>query len=282
MLKLASKFAMDVFPSVIATIIGAYIVNHYINNKPPADAAATAAAVSSANPKKETSKGDSKPAEKSADLGNMPEPGVRAKGIPEKAITDKASVDKPADKSDKPSETASLPASAPVETRRHQLVPRDKPVSKAAPATTPPVAPLGELATANPPPAEAVAPDANDLARAAIERLRGNEPSARAPETSHVVTVPAGSAPVSAPVVTPPAQPLPPPILVSTPTDLKPQSKRADDPLRPTPPADIPDPPPPLDLRADAVVDAPPKGRPSVAEDVLSAAKSMFHSVLPK
>ena len=41
MLKLASKFAMDIFPSVIATILGAYIVNHYINAKPPAaDAAA--------------------------------------------------------------------------------------------------------------------------------------------------------------------------------------------------------------------------------------------------
>ena len=32
---------MDILPSVIATIIGAYIVNHYINAKPArADAAA--------------------------------------------------------------------------------------------------------------------------------------------------------------------------------------------------------------------------------------------------
>ena len=46
MLKLASKFAMDIFPSVIATILGAYIVNHYINNKTPA--ADPAAAVSTA------------------------------------------------------------------------------------------------------------------------------------------------------------------------------------------------------------------------------------------
>ena len=51
MLKLASKFAMDIFPSVIATILGAYIVNHYINTKPPATGA-TAAAVSSAEPEK--------------------------------------------------------------------------------------------------------------------------------------------------------------------------------------------------------------------------------------
>ena len=82
MLKLVSKFAMDIFPSVIATIIGAYIVNHYINNKTPADTAAPAAAVSTPDPKKATAKHDSKPAEKSGDLANIPEPGVRAKGIP--------------------------------------------------------------------------------------------------------------------------------------------------------------------------------------------------------
>jgi hypothetical protein len=83
MLKLISKFTMDILPSVIATIIGAYIVNHYINIKPGADASATAAAVSSVDPKKATSKGGSRPVEKSADLGNIPEPGVRAKGISE-------------------------------------------------------------------------------------------------------------------------------------------------------------------------------------------------------
>ena len=38
MLKYLSKFAMDILPSVVATIIGAYIVNHYIVSKPTADA----------------------------------------------------------------------------------------------------------------------------------------------------------------------------------------------------------------------------------------------------
>ncbi len=37
MLKYVSKFAMDILPSVVATIIGAYIVNHYIVTKPGAD-----------------------------------------------------------------------------------------------------------------------------------------------------------------------------------------------------------------------------------------------------
>jgi hypothetical protein len=299
MLKLASKFAMDILPSVIATIIGAYIVNHYINVRPPAGSPATAAAMSTADPKpaadpkKAASRTDSKPAEKSADLSNTPEPGVRAKGISEKAIIDKSAdklvIEKPADKTDRPSETASIPPTTPAESRRHQPTPREKAASKIAPAAEPVVA-----APVTAPPAETAAtPDANDLARAAIERLRGAEPaprvqeSSRPAETPRVVAAPATVPPVPAPAVNPPSlQPLPPPILVSTPpTDSKPpypSAKRVDDPLRPTPPADIPDPQPPLDLRADAAVDAPPAKRPSVADDVLSAAKSMFHSVLPK
>ena len=34
MLKYVSKIAMDILPSVVATIVGAYIVNHYIATKP--------------------------------------------------------------------------------------------------------------------------------------------------------------------------------------------------------------------------------------------------------
>jgi hypothetical protein len=290
MLKLVSKFAMDVFPSVIATIIGAYIVNHYINTRPPAD---PAAAASTADPKKASARADSKPAEKSADLGNTPEPGVRAKGISEKAILDKSAIDravieKPADKADRPSETASIPPTAPAEARRHQPAPREKAASKTAPAATPAAEPVVAAPVTAPPAEPAATPDANDLARAAIERLRGAESASRVQEgprggeTPRVVAVPVTAPPAPAPAVTAPSlQPLPPPILVSTPpTESKP-AKRADDPLHPTPPADIPDSQAPLDLRADAAVD-PPAKRPSVADDVLSAAKSMFHSVLPK
>jgi hypothetical protein len=306
MLKLVSKFAMDIFPSVIATIIGAYIVNHYINNKPPADASVTAATVPSSDPKK-APKSESRPVEKSADLGNIPEPGVRAKGVAEKSIFDKSAVEKSAEKPpekspekpaekadksdskpDKPSETASIPPGAPSDNRRHQPAPREKAASRTVPATVPQPAPpppeAGSAAANAAPPAEN-APDVNDLARAAIERLRGapepsrSQESARATEPSRVV-----AAPGQAPTVTPPLQPLPPPILVATPPDsrpLYPPAARGDDAARPTPPADIPDPRPPLDLRADAV-DAAPRPRPSVADDVLSAAKSVFQSVLPK
>ena len=70
MLKYASKFFFEkILPSVVATVAGAYIVNHYVVSK-PADAP-LAAAVSHA---------PIRPA------SNNPESGVRAKGISEKAI----------------------------------------------------------------------------------------------------------------------------------------------------------------------------------------------------
>ena len=285
MLKIASKFAIDIIPSVIATIIGAYIVNHYIVSKPTD--APTAAVVSPATPKK-------------ADVANVPEPGVRAKGISEKSVIDKSNTDratfekpveKPADKAaDKPAETASIP---PDNTRRHPASSREKTVAKVAPEkpVVPVVEPVVSAPTTAPAVEAAIAPDrdANDLARAAIERLRATPDSSRPSESSSVRlpdpprVVTAVPAAPTAPA--PSIQPLPPPILVSTPLAESAQPRQSsagrDDPRRPTPPADIPD-PRPLDLRADAIPDQPPKREhTNVAEDVLSAAKSMFHSVLP-
>jgi hypothetical protein len=291
MLKYVSKFALDILPSVVATIIGAYIVNHYIVSK-PADAPA-AAAVSTSDP----AKADSKAPES---VAAIPEAGVKAKGISEKAILEKTATEKPT-VVDKPAETASLPA----EPRRHQPAPREKAVAKAV--QTPAQAPVQTPAPAaapTPPGEAAVAPeekrDANDLARAAIERLRGTpeasprvQEAVRIPETSRVPEAPrAPEAPhvASAPAV----QPLPPPIMVSTPNSeafnpasgsvpVKPPygAARIDDPRRPTPPADIPSSSQPVDLRAEATL-PPPREHTSVAEDVLSAAKSVFHAVLPR
>jgi hypothetical protein len=114
------------------------------------------------------------------------------------------------------------------------------------------------------------------------ESARVPEPP-KTTEPPRVVATPAAPASVPVPVATAPSlQPLPPPIMVSTPPlDNKPSTVRVDDPLRPTPPADIPDPHAPLDLRADATAGQPVK-RPSVADDVLSATKKLFNSVLPK
>ena len=312
MLKYVSKFTLDVLPSLLATVIGAYIVNHYIVAKPDAPAAA---AVSTAEPKadakapdaaKAEAKTDAKTPETSSDVANIPEPGVRAKGISEKSIIEKSAaekpaVEKPAEKSaDKPAETASIPA----ETKRHQPAPREKTAKTVAPPVQPSVPVVAAPVAA--PPAEAATPaeehrDANDLARAAIERLRGltdssphPQEAARPAEAPRVVSAPAVETPrvVSAP----PVRPLPPPIMVSNPagealdpaaagsSPQKPpyaaDAARIGDPRRPTPPADIPA-SQPLDLRAEAM-EPPAREHRNVAEDVLSAAKSVFHAVLPK
>jgi hypothetical protein len=319
MKKYLTKFTVDILPSVAATVIGAYIVNHYIVTKPSSDA--PVAAVSTADPKADTkSAPEAAKPETSSDVANIPEAGVKAKGISEKAILEKSAAEKPQEKSgekpaeksaDKPAETAAIPAETrPAETRRHQPATREKAMAKAVQTPAQPSAPVVVPVVASPnpvPPAEAASVpeerrDANDLARAAIERLRGvvgvndsaarsdNPPraqeAARTPDAPRVVTAP----PVSAPGV----RPLPPPIMVSTPagdtfdqttgsSQVRPPyagAARTDDPRRPTPPADIPA-SRPLDLRAEA---AEPSAREhtSVAEDMLSAAKSVFHAVLPK
>ena len=303
MLKYVSKIALDILPSVVATIIGAYIVNHYIVTRPGADAP-VAAAVSSVDPKKADAKNDAKPSETSADVASFPEPGVRAKGISEKSILEKlavgkSAVEKPAEKSaDKPAETASIPS----ETGRHQPVPREKAIAKAVQAPVP--APVVAAPNTAPPVEAAIAPeehrDANDLARAAIERLRGaGDGAPRAQEAARVpdaARIPDAPRVVLAPLVPAPVRPLPPPLMVSTPaaetldspagsSQMRPPyaaSSRIDDPGRPTPPADIPDSRPPLDLRAEATEPPPARPHTTVADDMLSAAKSVFHAVLPK
>jgi hypothetical protein len=289
MLKYVSKFTIDILPSVVATIIGAYIVNHYIVAK-PADAPA-AAAVSTADPKKA----------EASDLANIPAAGVKAKGISEKSIIEKTAAEQPS-VADKPAENASLP----LEMRRHQPAPREKAVAKALPTPVQTPAPASVQSPA--PAAAPVAPtaveatvapeekrDANDLARAAIERLRGtSEAAPRVQEATRIPEAPRAPADPPRIVPAPALQPLPPPIMVSTPRSeafnpvtgsvpMKPPAApvaQIDDPRRPTPPADIPS-SRPIELRAEAAELAP-RERTSVAEDVLSAAKSVFHAVLPR
>lgn len=323
MLKYLTKFAMEIVPSVVATIIGAYIVNHYINAKPDAPPSTVASIASAAYAKltgskadtradtpksldkgadgarleakadartdssksdpKVDAKSDAKPAETSAEGSNIPAPGIKAKGMSEKSLADKAA-EKAVEV--KPTETASLPA----ETPRHPVSPREKLIVRGAPAEAPAVQ-------------QEERRDAADLARAAIERLRASEgrgagerTAAEKPsgdpgrETPRIVT--------AAPQVTP-VRPLPPPITVSTPSadqsvaaSIAPGSTTSGtNPSytgslqpdgRPTPPAEIPARQlRPLDLRAErdpSIKDQ----MSSVAQDMMSAAKSVFHSVLPK
>lgn len=305
MLKYLAKISMDIFPSVLATIIGAYIVNHYINAKPAADTPAAVVAPADAGK-------NGKP----ADVANLPGPGVKAKGVSEKSISDKSASDKAA--AEKPAEIkpAEIKAAdvAPGETASHGRTPaREKAVAKSSPA-----APVVEANSAPSAASPTAAPDAADLARAAIERLR-RSPEGKAAEraaeaksfeikpveakaverTPEPAVQEASRAPEAPRVVTAvpsTVRPLPPPINVSTPlpeaygnggaSQANPPytaSVGNDDPNRPTPPADIPVPmiAPPLDLRADAGA-ATPRPKTNVADEMLSGMKSMFHAVLPK
>ncbi|WP_441243533.1 hypothetical protein [Tardiphaga sp. 768_D3_N2_1] len=277
--KYLSKFTIDILPSILATIVGAYIVNHYIIPKANPDRPAAAVASTPADSKPDTKAATAKPAENSADLANLPEPAPAKAG--DKPVVDKASVEKP--------ETASAP-----EARRHQPAPREKAAAKPAPAPATPAPVLATVGTA--PAANASADerrDANDLARAAIERLNRSEPRAqevartpeppRAPEAPRVQEAVRTVAPP--PVQQPPSvQQLPPPIVVATPSvekfDSTPSQAERSESRRIRPPGEIPT-PQPVDLQANAVGE-PRSERTNVAEDVLSAAKSVFNSVIPR
>jgi hypothetical protein len=356
MLNYLKKFAVDIFPSVAATVIGAYIVNHYIVAKPNTDAP-PAAAASTADPKgdgkaeakSEASKPDAKPAETTASVSNLPAAGIKAKGISEKAIMEKNAAERPAAtekahgkaeakteaKADEKADGKSVDSKSadsksadakPVEPRTEKIrVILPSPIqpvqSSAAPAAPAPAAPVAVTAPVAPVEAAAVAPapaapeerrDANELARAAIERLRANGDAApRAPETASthdqrkevqpkealkevskeapkVVTAPATT---HTPVAVPALRPLPPPIMVAgppasdplgqAPPQQRPPYAEAANPNRPIPPADIPV-SRPLDLRADMAEPSVRDRATAAAEDALSTAKSIFHAVLPK
>ena len=212
--------------------------------------------------------------------------------------------------------SAESPADA--DQRRHAAAPREKEKIRVILAS--PVQPLNSSAA----PVVAAAPaapvdtaaapderrDANDLARAAIERLRVNgEASPRAPET---VRAPEAPRAANAPVVAnarravreccacrenaPALRPLPPPIMISgspagepygqpssgpTSSQARPPYAEASNPNRPTPPAEIPI-SRPLDLRAEVAEPSVRERATAAAEDALSTAKSLFHAVLPK
>jgi hypothetical protein len=181
MLKYIAKISMDIFPSVLATIIGAYIVNHYINAKPAADVPTAVMAPAEAGKKG-----------KPADMANLPAPGVKAKGISEKNVTDKPAAEKAADQPGAESKTTEKATAdvAPAEAApRGKPSAREKAVAKSAPAVTAP-APATPVVEANSAPAAAApaaTPDANDLVRAAIERLR-KSPEGKAADAKSVET----------------------------------------------------------------------------------------------
>lgn len=261
--KYLSKFTVDILPSVFATVVGAYIVNYYIipkarEDRPPAPAAAQSAPAQD--------RAAAKPAEAvAADAAEPAPPSAKKADKPvEKAV---------AEKSDKP-DTAKTDTNKAAESRRHPPT-REKAVAKAEPSKAEPVAaapaPAPVLATVGTAPSG----DANDLARAAIERLSRGE-KAEAPRAPDVPRVPERTAAVQpASQQTQSMQQLPPPIVVSNPSieQLAPAAQSRG----PRPPGDVPVPMRELQASADER-----GGRTNVVEDVLSGAKSMFDKVIPR
>lgn len=288
MLKWFSKFVLDILPSVVATILGAFIVNHYIIPKTATPAAAVSAAVDPIAGAKTVDRDAAEQDKGAADKPSMADKSPASKVAAEKkasfenAVAEKAAIEKTAEKAAEKSADTVHP-----EPRRHQP---SRTAGKAAP-----------VATASVGPAEASAGDerrgVNDLARAAIERARnsGSGEAARAPEVKPAEIFRGQAAarapePPRATQSLPPMQPLPPAINVAAPNPDVFESgapaapvrqshpvARVNETDRPSPPVDIPA-SRPIDLRAEASV----PGRSSVADDVMSAAKSVFHAVVPR
>jgi hypothetical protein len=295
MVRYLSKFVLEVMPSVVATVIGAYIVVHYIN--PTKTEAPKAAAAST-----ETA-------------------GAQAAGAPD-ATEVKAPEDAKAD--DVKAADAKAADARPVDAKSV-----DAKAADAKPAASDQARPVRQIAITKPAPPAEVKPveakkDANELARAAIERLRGSVDTAA---TASVASQPAG-APVEtvspqppqdaasqeparpepmsrepvrvavplpvirAPVVTvgstvvaPP--PLPPPVIVATPYGRHSVGPGPAMPVtQPDPTADsaMANPPiPPADIPMPHSFELPPPAAPveNVADHMLSTTKAFFRALTP-
>ncbi|MBN9584884.1 MAG: cell envelope biogenesis protein TolA [Afipia sp.] len=293
--KLFSKYFLEVIPSIVATVVGAYIVTHYINARSDADKpkAAVSAPADTSKDAPQTLKAD--------EAGDRPAAAVKAEAArlkaeklaAEKAAAERAAADraenarKAAEKlASEKAEKAAAAEKVAAEKAAAEKRERERATAKAAPVAPQPAA------EANATPER----DANDLARAAIERLRKSSPqpveqsrtqeAARTEEArpqperakvNSVVYAPAAPQPPIQPL--PPAvnvAPAPPELAVATPPAPFPRpvdsSGADDDASRLTPPADIPA------RQSERSHD---RNR-SVAEGVVSAARSVFHAVIPE
>jgi hypothetical protein len=287
--KFLSKYILEVIPSIVATVVGAYIVTHYINNKPDAEKPpATVSAPAKAAPEQAKNTGVKAADTKATDVKKPDIAKAEPKSEPAKPVVKSASrsSDKASDKAEKPEEKSEDAASL----RHRQPVREVKDEAREKAAVRAPAEPARE----------AEGRDANDLARDALARLRGStEPpkpvgAARVPEAPRVeeaarpqperspvkvVYAPAGNA-TQAPALpaVPTARqeaavpPMAPPVTIAPPPQQMPSYAsdpvaKLDDSPRLVPPADIP-------IRTG-------ERATSVAEDVMSAAKSVFQAVVP-
>jgi hypothetical protein len=164
MLKYASKLFLEIFISVVATVVGSYFAHRYIADKSAADAP-VAPAVSTVDPKatdaraaSEAVKADVTASVAPLDVASAPGPAATIGS----RIVNTTNDEKAAPPADKPAEPTNAPA------RPHQSFRHEKPILKAK--TTP--APETALTVAS-----------RDVDRAAAERFR-NSNASLLPDTS--------------------------------------------------------------------------------------------------
>jgi hypothetical protein len=288
MVKYLSKFVLEVLPSVFATVVGAYIVAHYINPKAEAPKAAVVATA---------------PATEAKDAADTTG-----------TVEDKAVDARTADTTPAESKSADPKTEPKIESKSAAAKPADAEPAKVEPA---------KVETAK---ARVAKPEekknAIELARAAIERLRGTtvdtptppaqqpvrapSETARADEGARVAVqalpqrapaaVTTGAAPQPAATVAAAPPPLPPPVIVASPygrhsvgpeapAAIAPAEQGVDqaDANRPTPPADIPTPPAdiPFQRGYDLQAQAAPVEHVSIGDHLLSTTKSFFRALTP-
>ena len=253
MLSYLSKFVLQMLPTISATVIGAYIVATWINPKTPPERAKITA---QAQP-------DAKAANASA--GD-------AAAAPDEAKAS-AAVEDARPEDTKPVKAANGPD-------RVRIIPIVKQLAASNNASS-------GASAAEAEPAIDERKDVNELARAAIERLRGVSGKGRAAEEAASPTPTARLQPARVAAESPRAlpaatvaPPLPPAISVAAPRYLHaegtdPAASDLSD--RVKPPGEIPAARNPLNLQASHRI----AENPSPAEDFLLATKSFFRAIAP-
>jgi hypothetical protein len=266
MLNYLSKFVLQMLPTISATVIGAYIVSTWINPKTPPEPAKVAAR---AQEPAKTEPAKAEPAKVT------PAPAQEAQPAQEASVEPAAEA--------KPVETAK-PVKAANTPEKVRVIPIVKQANETSTASisAPEAASADERKDVN----RDAGKDANELARAAILRLRGNE-TARAgdePAKPAVSTVrvqqPRAMPDVASPAVATVAPPLPPAVSIALPRVASGEGAdqaAATYPDRMSPPAEIPAARNPLNLQASARIE-----NPSIADDFVSATKSFFRAITPQ
>ncbi len=289
MVKYLSKFVLEVLPSVVATVVGAYIVAHYINPKPDTpktEVVATAPAPEAKDAADTTGTvedkaRDAKPADAKATDGKPAEAAKTDSAKIDSAKIDSTKTDSTKTESVK-TESVKAKVAKPDEKRNAIELARAAIERLRGTTVDTPASPAPQPVRA---PAETARAD--DGARAAVQVPA----TQRTPQVTPVVTTGLAPQPAPATVAAPP--PLPPPVIVASPYGrhsvgpeaapvIAPADQAGDQPTdrasadRPTPPADIP-----FQRGYDLQAQAAPVEHVSIADHVLSTTKSIFRALTP-